>query len=218
MQQHLHLAVSQYDKTHLPTPKTAATKGLEVRQQPKNCLHTPTHPRKNNGADTGDHEAMEPKKITDFIALVKNLYPQFIVSFTAHSYLKTHFSNCSKQHLDLFLNLVQSFTLLHHTNRRTTVENVLAAFETDYIEAFKLWQHCQPKQPKIFYMPTVQRVLQFLQYRYEGNVFTAQKIALQLNYNTDYINTILQQLLQQQKIEFAPNSDNKYQRLFKLKK
>jgi ribosome-associated toxin RatA of RatAB toxin-antitoxin module len=209
MQTHLHIAVSQYAKTHLPTAKSPATNSFTVSQQPKNLLHTPTH--------TGSNEPIEPKKINDFIALVQNLYPQFIVSFTAHSYLENHFTNCKKEHIDLFLNLVKAFALMHHSNRRTTVENVLVALDSDYIEAFKLWQQCQPQQ-KFIATTTLQKVLQLLQYRYENKNFSAQQIAVQLNYNTDYINSILQQLIQLQKITLVATEQKTRQRIFQLLK
>jgi hypothetical protein len=213
MQNHLHIPVSQYAKMPLPTPKSPATNSLEVRQQPKISLHTPTH----TGEPVTLTDNIDPKKITDFIAVVRSLHPQYKIAFAPHSFLTTQLNDCSKANTDLFFNLVQTFTLLHHRNRRTTVENVLVACDSDYDEAFKLWQHCQPKQ-KFIAMTTLQKVYQFLQYRYENKNFTSLKVAAQLNYNNDYINTILQQLLQQNKIELIPNTDNKYQRLYQLKK
>jgi hypothetical protein len=216
MQNHIHTAVSQYAKMPLPTPKTATTKDLEVGKQPKNFLHTPTHTGENSKSNFTLLENIDKKTVTDFIALVQSLYPQYIVSFTPHSYLKTHFSNGSKDQLDLFLNLVQAFTLLHHSNRKTTVENVLAALDSDYVEAFKLWQHCQPKPSQPVYIPTINRVLQFLQYRYKEQSFTSQKIAAQLNYSTNYIRRVMEQLQQQKHIQVLEINAYNAQRLFKL--
>jgi hypothetical protein len=220
-------AVSQSAKTCFPTLKPFATNGLEVRQPEAIFLHTPAHA----GAGVHAHAAatpmtigaaaaagVAPEKITSFIATVHSLYPQYRVCFTTHPLLKTRFSDCDKAQLNLFLELVQTFALLHHAQRKTDVENVLAACDSDYTEAFQLWQHCQPKpkhqQP--VYQPTLQRVLQLLQYRYENKPFNCQKIATQLNLNPEYIRKFFVQLQQENRISYLRTEASTGERFFKL--
>lgn len=218
-------AVSQSAKTCFPTLKPFATNGLEVRQPEAIFLHTPAHA----GAGVHAHAAatpmtigaataagVAPEKISSFIATVHALYPQYRVCFTTHPLLENRFSECDKPQLDLFLELVQAFTLLHHAQRKTDVENVLAACDSDYTEAFQLWQYCQPKKPQAVYLPTLQRVWQLLQYRYENKSFTSTQIAAQLNYAPEYIYRILMELQQQHRIEALHKDLKTEQRFFKL--
>jgi len=192
----IHIAVSQLAKMPFPTLKALSTKDLEVRKPQKNSYaYAPTQEENSN------FENIDPKKVSDFIALVKTLYPLYSVAFGSNHYLKNNFSNCRKEAFDLFLNLVATFTLLHHQHRKTAVENVLAATENDYEEAYKLWLCCQPKKTQPLYLPTMQRVQYFIQYKYSNQPFTANKIAAQLNYSTHYIGKIFAELLQQKQIE-----------------
>ena len=192
----IHIAVSQLAKMPFPTLKALSTKDLEVRKPQKTSFaYPPTQEAYSL------FENIEPKKVTDFIALVKTMYPLYSVAFSTHHYLKNNFSNCPKQTFDLFLNLVQTFTLLHHQHRKTPVENVLAATNNDYEEAYKLWLCCQPKKTQPVYLPTMQRVLYFLQYKYNNKPFTANIIAAQLNYSNHYIGKILLELLKQKLIQ-----------------
>jgi hypothetical protein len=197
-----YTAVSQLAKPHFPTLNTNPNKPLEVRQPSEAALHTPTHTRYN--AATENHlvaltQPIDPKKVTDFTHFVKALYPAYKVAFSTHSLLKNELSEASKKQFDLFIELVEAFTLLNNQQRKTTVENVLATTDADYTQAFELWQQCQPKQPLC--LSTVQRVLQLLQYRYQQQSFTSMQIAAQLNYGADYIGRILDQLQQQKHIK-----------------
>jgi hypothetical protein len=204
-------AVSQLAKMPCPTLKALPTKGLEVRQQSKpSYAYAPT--QENNS----HFENIDLKKATDFITLVKALYPLYSVAFRRNIYLENHFTNCRKQALDLFLSLVETFTLLHHQHRATAVENVLEAAHKDYEDAYKLWLCCQPKKAQPLYVPTLQRVLQFLQYRYHDKTFTITKIAAQLNYSAAYIGRILIQLQQQKHIEALPYTAKNETRFFQL--
>jgi hypothetical protein len=217
----IHAAVSQFANNPFPTAKPTPAKGLEVRQPTKKSLHTPT---RTGGAGTGEQagtgEAMvvadpiNPQKIIDFIAVIRSLHPHYKIAFTPHTYLTTQFSNCSKTNTDLFFNLVQTFTLLHCKQRRSDVENVLITADEDYTQAYQLWQHCQPKKITPHYLPTVQLVLQLLQYRYQTQPFTVLKIATQLNYTTQYIGRIFKHLQQQQRIQ--PLNTESREQLFKL--
>jgi hypothetical protein len=205
-------AVGQLANTACPTLETNTTKGLEVGRQPRPALHTPAH----TGGKTALNEAIDPKKVTDFIAFVQALHPSFKIAFTAHAHLQGQFGGCGKKHFDLFFDLVQTFTLLNHRHRQTNIENVLATADADYLQAYGLWEQCRPKKAQPVYLPTLQRVLQFLQHRYANRSFTYLKIAAQLNYSTNYISKIFEQLIQQKHIEALPCTAKNETRFFKL--
>jgi hypothetical protein len=211
MQNLIHAAVSQFANNPFPTAKLKPAKGLEVRQPPQKSLHTPTHTR-TGGAGTGEvmvlAENINPQKIIDFIAIIHSLYPQYKIAFTPHTYLTTQLNGCSKKNTDLFFDLVQTFTLLHCHYRRSDVQNVLTTADEDYTQAYQLWQHCQPKKITPHYLPTVQLVLQLLQYRYQNQPFT------QLNYTTQYIGSIFEQLQHQKRIQ--PLNTGNRQQTFEL--
>jgi hypothetical protein len=217
----IHVAVSQLEKMPCLTLKTSTAKDLRVGRQPEKTLHTPTHPPMQAGTPAQAHtrtgrEAMvvtdhlNPQKITDFITVIRSLHPHYKIAFAPHTYLTTQFSNCSKANTDLFFNLVQTFTLLNHLHRQTSVENVLTTADEDYTQAYQLWQHCQPKKTTPQYLPTVKLVLQLLQYRYHTKPFTILQIAAQLNYTTQYIGKIFEQLQQQKRIQ-PLNTTNRQQ-------
>jgi YesN/AraC family two-component response regulator len=207
-------AVSQLAPMPCLTFKTKPAKGLEAGQPHAGSLHTPAHMGEHTAHTVMPPQTIDTKKVTDFIALVKALYPTYSVAFSKHSLLQKQFSDGSKKHFDLFIDLVKAFTLLHHNNRKTSVENIVATCDNDYIQAYELWQLCQPKQQQTPYMPTLQKVLQFLQYSYQNENFTIATIATQLNYSAEYIGRIFEQLQQQKKIQVLEN--NKRLLLFKL--
>jgi hypothetical protein len=193
--------VSQLAKLPLPTLKTASTKDLEGKTTQNNFL---THARTHENICTLDlNENFDLKKANDFIALVKALYPNYYVAFTDSQYLKNEFSTSKREAFDLFLNLVQTFTLLNHHHRTTNVENVLASDANDYTEAYKLWQYCQPKKVQTPYLPTIKRVQQFLQYKYSEQTFPIKKIALQLNFSIEYMGKIFAELVRINQIKYS---------------
>jgi hypothetical protein len=197
---HNNTEVSQLAKLPLPTLKAASTKDLELKTEQNNFL---THARtQENKGKIELNDNFDTKKINDFITLVKALYPNYYVAFSNNNYLKNEFSTCKNEALDLFLKLVETFTLLRHQQRITNVENILLADIKDYDEAYKLWLFCQPKKAQLPYLPTVKIVLQFLQYKYSEQTFTIGKIASQLNFGKEYIGRIFLEFLKNDQIKF----------------
>lgn len=199
-------AVSQLANMPCLTLKALSAKGFSVRQT-QNPSHTYA-PTQEVLAANNNFENFDFKKANDFIALVKALYPLYSVAFSPNHYLQNEFENCRKEAFDLFLNLVQTFTLLHHQQRKTEVQNVLAATTYDYNEAYKLWLLCQPQKQSFVYLPTLQRVQNFIQYKYNNQPFTINKIAAQLNLSAQYTGKIFSELLSQNKIEFVQVLNN----------
>jgi hypothetical protein len=205
-----HTAAGQLAKMPFPTLKPKPKKDLEVGKRPKpSCAYAPTHEGNSH------FENMDLKKITDFTALVTALHPQYKIAFSPHPFLQTKFGD--QQQADLFLSLAQTFTLLNHSQRKTAVENVLATTDADYLQAYGLWQRCHPQKKQPVYMPTLQRVLHFLQYRYPDRPFTYLKTAARLGYSTGYIGKVFDQLMRQGHIEALPCNAKDGTRFFQLK-
>jgi hypothetical protein len=140
--------VSQFAKTHFPTPKIKPTADLGVGQHHKKNRHAPTHAREFLTSVSSETTPPKPFKLyknaeDDFIQTIPLLFAHLEnteVVFHNPDYIEQIFKTYHHIHAHLFLEWVKTFARIRKADRTELLENIIQTTEDDFLSALQVFK------------------------------------------------------------------------------